>query len=491
MEYVLAKDLRDTIIQNAILGKLTEHHLEDLSIFNLVEKAKKEMKGSSIDGRKVKKKEISHTNEFDIDIPDNWTSIKLGEVCIIARGGSPRPINEYITNDENGINWIKIGDTEKDGKYIYSTKEKIKPEGLKKSRMVHIGDFLLTNSMSFGRPYILKTNGCIHDGWLVISQPIEVFNQDYLYLLLSSNYAYIQFCGKVSGAVVKNLNSDKVANSVFPLPPIEEQQRIVDKVNEIMTKIDEYEKIENQLVQLKEKFPGDMRDSILQSAMGGKLTKQMHNDSSPSNILDEVLKTKNILINNKVLKKDQEYEEAEELFDIPETWLWTNLGKVCVYAFSGKSPEYVKVNNGNYTLGQAANQNDGIHFEVSKFCSDSHKEKCDDYQYLEENDTLLNTLGGGSVGRVGIYHNPNNYKCLTDGHIFVFRTNGIMNSKYFYYYMKMNQKTFEKMAEGSTNQSFLKLPVIKNYPIPVPPIEEQQRIVDLLDKVLPLCETIV
>lgn len=77
--------------------------------------------------------------------------------------------------------------------------------------MVHSGDFLLTNSMSFGRPYILKVDGCIHDGWLVISQSTEIFDQDYLYWLLSSNYAYMQFCGKVSGAVVKNLNSDKVA----------------------------------------------------------------------------------------------------------------------------------------------------------------------------------------------------------------------------------------------------------------------------------------
>ena len=154
--------------------------------------------------------------------------------CTIARGGSPRPIKEYITTAADGVNWIKIGDTEKNGKYICATAEKIKPSGVSKSRMVHAGDFLLTNSMSFGRPYILKVDGCIHDGWLVISQSTEIFDQDYLYWLLSSNYAYMQFCGKVSGAVVKNLNSDKVANSVFPLPPLAEQKRIVAKLEEIL-----------------------------------------------------------------------------------------------------------------------------------------------------------------------------------------------------------------------------------------------------------------
>ena len=100
-------------------------------------------------------------SEIPFDIPDGWTYERLGNICSVARGGSPRPIENYLTNDENGLNWIKIGDTEQGGKYIFSTKEKIRPDGLSKTRYVHCGDFLLTNSMSFGRPYILKTDGCI------------------------------------------------------------------------------------------------------------------------------------------------------------------------------------------------------------------------------------------------------------------------------------------------------------------------------------------
>ena len=172
--------------------------------------------------------------DIPFELPSNWCWVKMGSIATVARGGSPRPIKEYLTTADNGINWIKIGDTEKGGKYISTTAERIKPEGAKKSRFVHKGDFLLTNSMSFGRPYILNTEGCIHDGWLVISQLKNVFTTDFLYFLLSSRFAYEQFADSVSGAVVKNLNSDKVANSVFPLPPLAEQQRIVAKLEKLL-----------------------------------------------------------------------------------------------------------------------------------------------------------------------------------------------------------------------------------------------------------------
>ena len=172
------------------------------------------------------------------EIPSNWCWQRLGDINDIARGGSPRPIKDYLTDDENGINWIKIGDTSKDEKYINSVKEKIRVEGVKKSRMVHKGDFLLTNSMSFGRPYILNVDGCIHDGWLVISPKGNAYIADFLYYLLSSTFAYDQFTEVASGGVVTNLNSDKVADTIFPLPPLAEQKRIVNAIEKAFAKLD-------------------------------------------------------------------------------------------------------------------------------------------------------------------------------------------------------------------------------------------------------------
>jgi type I restriction enzyme S subunit len=159
-----------------------------------------------------------------------WQTKTLGEICDIERGGSPRPIQHFITTDPNGINWIKIGDATASGKYIYKTEEKIKPEGVKRSRMVYEGDFILSNSMSFGRPYIMKTTGCIHDGWLVLHQP--KVDSDYLYYALSSDLVFDQFDRLAAGSTVRNLNIGLAKSVEIPVPPLPEQQRIVGLLDE-------------------------------------------------------------------------------------------------------------------------------------------------------------------------------------------------------------------------------------------------------------------
>ena len=156
---------------------------------------------------------------------EGWQTKKLGEICDIERGGSPRPIEKFITSAPNGVNWIKIGDATASGKYIYKTEEKIKPEGVKRSRMVYEGDFILSNSMSFGRPYIMKTNGCIHDGWLVLHKP--KVDPDYLYFVLSSDLVFEQFDRLAAGSTVRNLNIGLAKSVEIPYPPLAEQQRIV------------------------------------------------------------------------------------------------------------------------------------------------------------------------------------------------------------------------------------------------------------------------
>lgn len=161
---------------------------------------------------------------------NGWETKTLGEICEIERGGSPRPIQSFITVDPNGINWIKIGDATASGKYIHKTEEKIRPEGARRSRMVYEGDFILSNSMSFGRPYIMKTTGCIHDGWLVLHKP--KVDPDYLYHLLSSDLVFEQFDRLAAGSTVRNLNIGLAKSVKIPYPPLPEQKRIVGILDE-------------------------------------------------------------------------------------------------------------------------------------------------------------------------------------------------------------------------------------------------------------------
>ena len=166
----------------------------------------------------------------------NWKYARIGDVCTVERGGSPRPIDRFITDDPNGINWIKIGDTD-DSMYITKTAQKIIPEGMKKSRYVQPGDFLLSNSMSFGRPYILKIDGCIHDGWLVLRDNDGIFDKRFLYYYLSAPSTYQKFKNMAVGGVVNNLNSEMVRGVTVPVPTMEEQLNIVsalDKVTELI-----------------------------------------------------------------------------------------------------------------------------------------------------------------------------------------------------------------------------------------------------------------
>lgn len=153
-------------------------------------------------------------------------SVKLGEVSHIARGASPRPIRKFIT-DDGGIPWIKIGDVPPQGKYVTATAQHISTDGAEKSRQIKPGDFILSNSMSFGRPYISKINGCIHDGWIVISNYEKTFDPDFLYHVLRSSPIQNGFAQRAGSGTVRNLNSRIVSETLVPAPPIDQQREIV------------------------------------------------------------------------------------------------------------------------------------------------------------------------------------------------------------------------------------------------------------------------
>lgn len=186
-----------------------------------------------------------------------WVKRKLGDNATIQRGGSPRPIEAYLTTNRDGINWIKIGDVRPNDKFIRHTVEKIIPEGISHSRQVYKGDFILSNSMSFGRPYILDIDGCIHDGWLVIKDYSNTYDMDFLYYILSSDTVFEQYIAMAAGSSVKNLNKEKVANVMLFAPQSLAEQRAIatilnkmdNEITALETKKAKYEAIKQGMMQ--------------------------------------------------------------------------------------------------------------------------------------------------------------------------------------------------------------------------------------------------
>lgn len=189
-------------------------------------------------------------------IPEDWEVKTFGDYVYIVRGGSPRPIQNYLTTNSDGINWIKIGDVKPEDKYIVSTEERIIPEGKSRSREVHKGDFILSNSMSFGRPYILQIDGCIHDGWLAIQNYQDTFDTDFLYYLLGSDEIFKQYIEMAAGSSVQNLNKEKVAKLLVPIFDKKEQTAIANvlssmdkEIETLNTKLEKYRNLKTAMMQ--------------------------------------------------------------------------------------------------------------------------------------------------------------------------------------------------------------------------------------------------
>jgi type I restriction enzyme M protein len=212
--------------------------------------------------RKDFSKAISLSVKKAVEVISKWEIKTLGQLSDISRGASPRPISNYITENKNGVPWIKIGDVKMGEKYITHTEEKITQAGAELSRKVNKGDFVISNSMSVGRPFILKIDGCIHDGWLLLSSINKTIDHEYLYEILCSQQVQDQIKGIALGGVVQNLNTSRASSIKIPVPPIEVQQRVVSgcrKVDEAV--IEASQNVEISKAEIEKKVEKVMKDS--------------------------------------------------------------------------------------------------------------------------------------------------------------------------------------------------------------------------------------
>ena len=409
-----AQDLKSSILQRAIEGKLVPQRKEEGTAKELLAEIRAE-KARLIKEKKIKKSkplpEITD-EEKPFDIPESWEWVRFEDVFEIARGGSPRPIKQFLTESDDGINWIKIGDTDIGGKYILCSKEKIIPEGLSKTRLVESGDLLLTNSMSYGRPYILKTSGAIHDGWLVLSPYLKQTDKEFFYYVISSAYVHNEFARTVSGGVVKNLNKDKVKKIIIPLPPLAEQHRIVAKIEELQPDIDAYDKAQTKLRTIEQRFPDDMKKSLLQYAIEGKLMPQRKEEGTAKELLAEIRAEKARLVKEKKIKKSKplpEITDAEKPFDIPDSWEWVRLGNLVAVLGGKRIPagcKLTEIDTGHKYIRVSDMKNGSVVLSSIQYISEDIYQKIRKYT-ISENDIYITVAG--TIGRIGtIPHELNN-----------------------------------------------------------------------------------
>lgn len=380
--------------------------------------------------------------------PSGVDRLPLGSLSKISRGASPRPIKNFITTGEDGVNWIKIGDTTPGSKYIDSAAEKITQAGAEKSRYVKKGDFILSNSMSFGRPYILNIDGCVHDGWLVISEFSDYFTSDFLYHLLSSSAIQSEMRKKASfGGAVQNLNADIVRAIELPIPPIEVQ-------NEIVNLLDKYSIANSQLV---DELTRELEARKIQYGYYGNLLFTGKVDKNEWKTVGEVIKSLKTGLNPR-----QNFKLNLPGYDLPY--------------ITGKDVFDNTIN--------VSDKTDLISQEVVELIN---KRAC-----IETNDVLFASTGTGTVGRMAVVEEYNNDWAVSETMYCLKVKPEIINPYYLMYvlYSVGAKEQFEpKISKGSVPH--LKVSDLLDVLIPVPAIEVQKQIVDAVKNFDNLCLKLV
>jgi type I restriction enzyme S subunit len=354
----------------------------------------------------------------------NWPTVRLGDVFEIARGGSPRPIDDFISDAADAMPWISIRDASEGSKYIVKTRQRIRVEGVSRSRIVNPGDFLLTNSMSFGRPYISKIRGCIHDGWLVLSGSGDVVDHDFFYHLLSSDLVFRQFSRLAAGAVVKNLNIDLVKGVKVPLPPLSEQRRIAG----ILDRADAIRRKRKEAIALTE----ELRHSAFLEMFGDPVTNPK---DWPMKTLGDLAETAS------GVTKGKRYEN-QAMMTVP----------------------YMRV----------ANVQDG-HLILDEIKTITVSEEDGRRYQLKKGDVLL-TEGGDpdKLGRGTVWQGEIPV-CIHQNHIFRVRPGSQLRSEYLSAIVgsERGKRYFLRAAKQTTGIATINMTQLKAFPVLLPPVSIQ------------------
>ncbi len=488
-----ASEIKDAVLQYAIQGRLTEQLDSDSSTDALASTIAEDkhtlIKRKS--ARNDKDFPAISDDEIPFEIPSNWKWMRVGEIGIYKKGpfGSSLTKSMFIPKSDSAVKvYEQKNAIQKDATlgnyYISKSYYEEKMQGF----ALEPGDIIVSCAGTIGETYVLPKNmemGIMNQALMRMNISGHI-NLEY-FLIYFDHVLKINAQRSSQGTAIKNIPAfDIFKKMLFPVPPIEEQQRIVDRVNVLMEKLDEFSEIEQQLLALKANFPADLRGAILQAAMQGKLTEPLESDSSVSFALEQSKAEKESL----QLKKETRYPDIsdEEIpYDLPGNWQWVRLREI-VYNREQKTPSntfsYIDIGSID-NVHQQLNSTETI-MEASKAPSRARK-------VVQKGDVIYATVRPYLHNLCIIDREFSHEPIASTGFATMVCHSCIMNRYLLYYLMA---PVWDKYANATDNAKGVAYPAINDKKlyaglIPLPPIEEQQRIVERLDALLPLCNTLV
>ena len=478
------EQLKASILQYAIQGKLVEQRPEDGTGEELYHQIQAE-KQRLIKEKKIKKEkplvEITD-NEIPFDIPETWVWIRVGDIGSWGSGATPSRTNPAYYG--GSIPWLKTGDLN-DG-FIKEVPEYITELALEKTsvRLNPVGSVLMAMyGATIGKLGILEIPVTTNQACCACIPYAGMYNKYLFYYLMSMRKTYI---GMAEGGAQPNISKEKIVNSLIPLPPAEEQKRIVAKIEELLPYVDRYAAAYEKLEQFSAKFPEDMKKSILQYAIQGKLVEQRPEEGTGEELYRQIQTEKQRLIKEGKIKKEKplaEIAEDEIPFDIPESWKWVRLIDLCKSISDGDHQPPPQVPNGIPFLVISNVPSGMIDFSNTRYVPQDYFEALSNDRVAEAGDILFTVTG--SYG-IPVKVNCNEQFCF-QRHIALMKL--LINWDYLFYALKspVIKSQCDATATGTT-QKTVGLKSLRSMVIPLPPLAEQKRIVAKLEEILPLCE---
>lgn len=496
-----AQDLKNSILQLAVQGKLVEQRAEEGTARELLEQIKLE-KDQLIKDKKIKKSkplpEITE-DEIPFEIPESWEWVRLSDVCVyLQRGKSPKysdikkiPVIAQKCNQWEGFQLEKAQFIDPD------TLEKYADERLLQDKDILINS---TGLGTVGRNQIYPATENPY-GIAVADSHVTVVRLNSTAILPEYFFHYwrnpsVQLVieDQTSGSTKqKELALATIQSYIVPLPPLEEQHRIVAKIEEILPYIDQYDKAYTKLETFNKKFPEDMKKSILQLAMQGKLVEQRPEEGTADEQYEQIVAEKAQLIKDGKIKKEKplpEITEDEIPFEIPASWKWVRLSAICEKIGSGSTPtggKNVYQDDGILFLRSQNVYNDGLRFDGIAFISEELNRP---NSVVVAKDILLN-ITGGSIGRCALV--PDDFdKANINQHVMIIRLVNL-NLRFWVHFVIISAYIQQKImdVQVGVSREGLSAEKLKNFIIPLPPLAEQKRIVAKIEELLPYCDQLI